>query len=121
MNDIEIDHATKAAELINKFQARAAEILTSSAKQFSAAMDALNTLHSEFITDLGALGASTATQISARLDTTRTMQEEMLAHFTGARQEESKNLLRTITEGTPLVIKGTTTGEAFHLDNQEAF
>ena len=83
MNDIEDIHATKASELINNFQSRAAEILTDSAKQFAAAMDALNTVHSEFITDLGALGASTATQIGGRLDTTRQMQEDLMHHFMG--------------------------------------
>ena len=83
MDDIENTHATKASELINNFQARAAEILTASAKQFATAMEALNTLHSEFITDLGTLGASTAAQIGGRLDTTRQMQEELMHHFMG--------------------------------------
>jgi hypothetical protein len=83
MDDIENTHAERASQLINNFQARAGDILTSSAKSFATAMDALSTAHSEFIADLGALGATTATQISSRLDTTRHLQEELLHHFMG--------------------------------------
>lgn len=83
MHDIEDNHAIKAAELINNFQARASEILTGSAKAFALALEALNTLHSEFIADLGTLGAGTAAQISHRLDTTQQLQQDLLHHFCG--------------------------------------
>lgn len=83
MDDIEDTHATRASELINNFQSRAADILTASAKAFNASMEALQGLHTEFISDLGTLGATTATQISSRLDTTRQMQQDLLHHFMG--------------------------------------